>query len=400
MRNNVRIHVILTLLLLALPIVPLEAWGRIKLITLPIRERVEIQLDHPQATLVEEERIVPLVKGINQVDFSWANTRISPDSLIFRVLNDPDSPDQAVKVLSVSYPPNENSLVWAVSSTHSGSAQVRISYILDGLEKEFHYRATATHDEKKLNLAQYLRLKNLANEEYKESSISVGFGDQLTRSVGIDETKDLLVARYPEVVVRKTYTADLAQYGYLDTAKKKLKIPMHYVLKNDTANGLGKASLPFGKTRIFQEDGHGGTAFVGEDWGKFTPRDDEMSLYLGVARDIVVKRTIARKERKRINGNLYNYDLIVKYEIENFKESPVTLDIGETLRGLRAELGYQNQRDVQWELGPETTLLGKPDGEKSDADHLLFHVDLPAKKPESKPDKQICKLHILMKNEW
>ncbi len=46
----------------------LEALARIKLITLPVRERVEIQLDHPRITLVEEERIVPLVKGINQVD--------------------------------------------------------------------------------------------------------------------------------------------------------------------------------------------------------------------------------------------------------------------------------------------------------------------------------------------
>lgn len=116
MINISRPHVIFALLFLALPIVPLEAWARIKLITLPVRERVEIQLDHPQATLVEEERIVPLVKGINQVDFSWANTRISPDSLIFRVLNTSETPDQAVKVLSVSYPPNENSLVWAVSS--------------------------------------------------------------------------------------------------------------------------------------------------------------------------------------------------------------------------------------------------------------------------------------------
>ena len=55
-----------------------SADARIKLITLPPRERVEVQLDNPGATLVEEERIVPLVKGENQVDFSWANTQIDP----------------------------------------------------------------------------------------------------------------------------------------------------------------------------------------------------------------------------------------------------------------------------------------------------------------------------------
>ncbi|MBM4092403.1 MAG: hypothetical protein FJ276_23710 [Planctomycetes bacterium] len=103
------------------------AFGRIKLITLPVRQRVEIQLDHPDATLVEEERIVPLVEGINQVDFSRANTQIDPHTIVFRVLvrDDDQEPDAGkpsggkpsggkqpdVRVLSVSYPPNEAALV-------------------------------------------------------------------------------------------------------------------------------------------------------------------------------------------------------------------------------------------------------------------------------------------------
>src|SRR5687768_2993623 len=62
------------------------ASARVKLITLPVRERVEIQLDNSSATLVEEERIVPLVKGENQVDFSWANTQIDPNTIVFRVI--------------------------------------------------------------------------------------------------------------------------------------------------------------------------------------------------------------------------------------------------------------------------------------------------------------------------
>src|SRR5438874_11803943 len=113
--------------------------ARIKLITLPVRERVEIQLDHPGATLVEEERIVPLVKGENQVDFSWANTQIDPNTILFRVTDKPAD----VKVLSVSYPPNEAALVWTVGSSASGSARVRISYLLGNLGKTFAYRAVA-----------------------------------------------------------------------------------------------------------------------------------------------------------------------------------------------------------------------------------------------------------------
>src|ERR1700679_1869117 len=90
---------------------PAIAQARIKLITLPVRERVEIQLDHETATLVEEERIVPLVKGENQVDFSWANTQIDPNTIVFRVIGPAgDAKNLDAKVLSVSYPPAEAAL--------------------------------------------------------------------------------------------------------------------------------------------------------------------------------------------------------------------------------------------------------------------------------------------------
>ena len=75
------------------------ALARIKLITLPKRERIEIQLDQPNVTLVEEERIVPLLKGVNQVDFSWANTAIDKDSIQFRPLADPEGNQSAVRQL-------------------------------------------------------------------------------------------------------------------------------------------------------------------------------------------------------------------------------------------------------------------------------------------------------------
>src|ERR1700760_1806205 len=109
-------------LLTAMGIFASPTFARIKLITLPVRQRVEIQLDHATATLVEEERIVPLIKGENQVDFSWANTQIDPNTIVFRVLGASEGKTLDAKVLSVSYPPNEASLVWAVGSSDSGSA--------------------------------------------------------------------------------------------------------------------------------------------------------------------------------------------------------------------------------------------------------------------------------------
>ncbi len=375
---------------------PTEAWARIKLVTLPVRDRVAIQLDNPSATLVEEERTVPLLAGVNQIDFSWANTRIDPDTIVFRVLE----AGQRVNVLSVSYPPGESALVWSVASERAGTARIRISYLIGNLERTFSYRALADAKEQTLSLSQYLRVKNLANESFEEATLHMGFGQPIAQSVGLAETRELLAGRYARVPIRKTYTADLAENGYLEPAKRKLRVPMHYVLRNDADNGLGRAALPAGKVRIFQQTGAGGSAFIGEDWGKFTPRDDELELYLGLARDVGVTRTVERNERRRVAGNLFEYDVLVKYEIENFKDTPVTLDVVEHLQPLRAELGISSPRPIEWTLGRETSFPGGPITEKSDAEMLHFRTDLPARSADDEARKVTRRIHLVLKNEW
>jgi hypothetical protein len=390
---------IVAVLLAGLPGVAL---ARIKLITLPVRERVEIQLDNPNATLVEEERIVPLVKGENQVDFSWANTEIDSESIVFRVIAPVGDKNLDVKVLSVSYPPNEASLVWAVGSSDSGSARVRISYILGNLGKSFNYRAVASNDESTLALSQYIRLQNFANEEFGSTGLWAGFGKEFLRPIGLNETKEMLMTKFLQVPVRKTYTCDPTEFGYIDQPQNKLRVPMHYVLKNAKSDNLGAAALPYGKVRIFIE-GNGpdkATTFLGEDWGKFTPIDDEMKLYLGVAQDVVVKRTIDRNNNIRVAGNLFNQELVIKYEIENFKDKPVTLDVVENVHAIRNEVRGDTGRDVQWELGKETTFDGGPDKDKSTFEKLVFHVKLPPRDKDGKAEKITQKLHVILKNEW
>ncbi len=383
-------------LVLGLASAAVPAMAGVKLITLPPRERVEIQLDNPKITLVEEERVVPLSAGVNDVVFAWANTQVDKGSIQFRCLTDPDR----IKVVSVQYPPNESALTWQVSSPKAGSARVRISYIIGGLDKSYAYRAVASKDEKTLELRQYIKLHNKAHEAFGSAGMWAGFGDRFERPIGMDETKQLLAAKFTKVPIEKTYTADLRQFGYLDAGQRQLRIPMHYVIKNDKAHQLGTFPLMPGKVRIFQDDGRGTVAFVGEDWGKFTPRDDEMKLYLGLAKDIVVKRTIDRRDRRRVSGNLYTYDVVVKYEIENFKDAPAVLDIVESLPGLRAEIHQDTKRPVDWELGDGGTLKEMVDKDKTQADKVVLHVPIPPRGKDQKAVKQVHRLNVLIKNEW
>ena len=277
---------------------------------------------------------------------------------------------------------------------------MRISYLLGNMNKSFNYRAVTANDEKTLVLSEYMRIQNLANESYGSTGLWAGFGPRFHKPIGLNETKEMLAEKFTEVPVKKTYTCDPQAFGYLDRPQNKLLVPMHYVLKNDKANHLGVAPLQYGKVRIFQEDGHGGTAFIGEDWGKFTPLEDEMRLYVGVAQDIVVRRTIDRNDVKRIAGNLINREVVVKFEIENFKDKAAVLDISENVRAIRNEVAGETGRDVQWELGKSTTFEGHPDKEKSTFEQLLFHVPLKARGADGKTEKVVHKLHLIIKNEW
>ena len=59
-----------------------------------------------------------------------------------------------------------------------------------------------------------------------------------------------------------------------------------------------------------------------------------------------------------------------------------------------------SNRDVQWDMLPETDMIDGYDKEKSTFENVLFHVELPARGKDGKAEKQIRKLHIKFRNEW
>lgn len=382
----------------ALPVA--DAMARVKLITLPVRERVEVRLDHATATLVEEERVVPLLEGRNQVDFSWKNVAVDAGTIVFRVLGPADDEgEMEVNVISVTYPPNENALVWDVHASRAGAATVRISYLLGGLTNSFAYRAVAGPDEQTLTLQQHLRVKNFAAEAYADTTVYAGFGENFSRPIGSNETRQMLAAEYDDVPVVKAYTVDPNAIGYLDRADDKLRTAMHYVLENTEPQGLGREDLPPGKVRIFQQDRRGTSAFLGEDFGNFTPVGDEMRLYVGVAQDVVVRRTIDERRVERNGANLHDVHVVIQYEIENFKDAEIPLDFVENINQLRQETGISRNLSPAWKLGPETTFQGKPDPERSSMNQLVMRAELPARDGDE-ADKITHKLHLVFEDQW
>ena len=372
------------------------AAARIKLATLPVRERVEIQLENPNATLVEEERVVALLKGTNHVDFSWTNTQIDKWTILFRPL----VPGDVVRVINQSYPPNENALVWEVFAEKAGPVKVRISYLLGNLRRTFSYRATAENDESRLTLRNYMRVWNFSGEEFGLSSVWAGFGDIFKKEMGLQESKEVLVGKFVDVPIAKKFIFNWRTGQPVPDEPNQRYVTMHYVLKNDAAHKLGTFPLPYGKVRIFLKDGRGGEAFTGEDWGKFTSIDDEMKLYLGLARDIKVERTVKLNKRNPVHGNLYHQEVVLQYKMQNFKKDACVLDIEEDLNALRNEFCGNKDHDAQWELAEQTT--DKRKVERKSAQNVELHIPLPAgpKEADKKPDEVIFLVHLWFRNEW
>ena len=382
---------------LAVAVLAQSAEARIKLATLPVRSRVEIQLDNPNATLVEEERVVTLLKGTNQIDFSWSNTQIDKYTILFRPLEVGD----AVRVIHVAYPPGENALVWEVFADKAGPVRVRISYLIGNLNRTFSYRATAEFDESSLTLRNYIRVWNFSGEEFGASGVWAGIGQYFRKEMGLQESKEMLLEKFLKVPIKKQFIFNWRAGQPVPDEPFQKYVTMHYVLKNDEANQLGKFPLPYGKVRIFQKDGRGGEAFTGEDWGKFTPIDDEMKLYLGLARDVKVERTVKSNQNHAVHGNLYHQEVIVQYKVQNFKKDAAVLDIEEDMNALRDEFcSGPKDHEAQWELAGETTDKAKV--ERKSAQKVEIHVPLPAapKEADKKPDEVVFLLHLFFRNEW
>src|ERR1041385_8491861 len=100
------------------------AQARINVVTLPERDTVQLTIyNSVDLTLVKETRHLTFRKGLNKLEFSWANTLIDPTSVEFKALTHADE----VEVLDASFPPRApNTLEWHIRSDFAGEVTVEI----------------------------------------------------------------------------------------------------------------------------------------------------------------------------------------------------------------------------------------------------------------------------------
>jgi len=312
------------------------AHARIKLVTLPDRDNTTVRLDNPQATLVEEERILNLHKGVNKVDFSWKGVHIDADSIRLKIIGHPDK----THLINVSYPPNSQSLIWDIYSPKAQQEKIRVSYLLANIDRLVTYEAITDKDESKLDISSYMVLRNFSGESLGPAMFQLDYGQGFMKSINDGESKRMLFYQAKQVSISKSFTFDAGKHPWeANKQDTNVGIPVHYELENNKTNHLGKHALWGGKMRIYQNDGRGSSIFLGEDKPAYTPINQKMKLYVGDSRDIVVTQRKTHHEKKNIKRNRKNRIILhdeietMQLIIENFKDKEATINIIEPMSG-------------------------------------------------------------------
>jgi len=323
----------------------------VDLVTLPGRETVQLTIYNSEdITLVKETRFVTFKKGVNQLQFSWANTLIDPSSVEFRPLDHADEIELAHTVFPGQKPQH---LIWHVESKFEGQVKVEVSYFTSGLTWAMDYVAVTDPGETAMTFDGFVRVFNRSGEEYENAEIRLIVGTinlvekiaDLARRRGVpppeptsgpgrawrrDLVADAVHKAEEEMdedreggkAPRKIVKEGLSEYFMFAVegtetipngwSKRMIAVDADdvpfdivyrmrahqygprpqrfFIWRNDAEHKLGDSPLPDGRVRLFRDNGRDGLSFLGEQLVRYVPIKAEIEVNLGPD-DLVVYET-------------------------------------------------------------------------------------------------------------
>src|SRR5579871_6389122 len=162
--RNVKINLIVIAGLLVSGTMRTALARNVDLSTVPRRDSVQLTIYNSEdITLVRETRTVTFKKGINPLQFSWANTLIDPTSVELKFLSNAEK----LEVLDTTFPHDKpQMLYWNVQSDFDGEANIEITYFTSGITWAADYVCVANQNETEMKLDGFVRVTNRSGEEY------------------------------------------------------------------------------------------------------------------------------------------------------------------------------------------------------------------------------------------
>jgi hypothetical protein len=174
-----------------------------------------------------------------------------------------------------------------------------------------------------------------------------------------DQKKQISLFDATGIKLKKEYIVYGGERYYItDFRERKRREPVgvYISFKNNKINNLG-IPLPAGVVHIYKEDEEGGLQFIGEDRLRHTPKNEEVTLKVGEAFDIVAERV--QKDYQFISSKIRESEWEIK--LKNHKEKTVKVAVVERLTG-------------NWKI-----LKSSHPYKKLDAFRIRFEVKLPPK---------------------
>ena len=305
-------------------------------------------------------------------------------------------------------------LVWKINSNQAGPQMARVTYQTGSLTWRADYNLTVNPTDDAADIGAWVTIVNQSGAAYPDSKLKLVAGDvqrvkppqnmvrqavmaedalsaaapagfvekaffeyhlyTLGRSTSLanNSTKQIeLFASKTNIPIKKTYVyygiPQQLRYWAPDSpnadqnlgTESNKKVDVYLLLTNSEKNGLG-IPLPAGRIRVYKRDpADNAQEFIGEDVIQHTPKDEDVSVKLGSAFDIVGER-----RQTDFNANYNGHVITESFEIKlrNHKNEPVHVIVKENL-----------YRWVNWDI----TACSDP-WQKQDYRTIHIPVEVPA----------------------
>jgi hypothetical protein len=334
----------------------------VDLSTVPRRDSVQLTIYNSEdITLARETRVVTFRKGINPLQFSWANTLIDPSSVDLKFLTSADR----LEVEDTTFPHDKpQMLYWNVKSEIDGEATIQITYFTSGITWSADYIGIAAADESTMDVEGFVRVTNQSGEEYENAQIwlvvgTINMVEKIAELAQIPMHDVRRLAESERLPLRKK-----AVYLFMDKNRSSLSdaeattapqqkqvikeglseyfiytiegtetirngwskrmrsfqgnsVPLKikyryrpkeygdrlvrmYLMTNDKESKLGTTPLPDGAVRVFRRNGRDGLSYLTQQSIKYIPIGDKIELNLGPDPDVAFELEKLRTSRNAI----------------------------------------------------------------------------------------------------
>ena len=263
-------------------------------------------------------------------------------------------------------------LLMSLENSGARKQQIEASYLANNLNWNSDYVLTVARDDKSADLDGWVTLVNNSGTAFHNAHLQLVAGDlnrvpansrrdvaeaimakaapaapqfqqenfseyhlyTLGRRTSVEdrETKQISLLEATGVPVEKIFVVNGQNYYYRSPQAPgqpaKDPVMVYYKFKNEEKAGLGMP-LPAGNVRVYQKDSKGGILFAGEDHIDHTPKDENISIHIGNAFDVVEERK--QTDFKKLD--IHTWEMEYEITLRNHKDVPIAVEVNEPIGG-------------------------------------------------------------------